>query len=742
MALSKKTATGKDITLDHPVERLWPEFCRGGKGTTTIRQLLLHEAGLKKPFKNNSNYKTVCSEAQMEKSVAASPLESSGTSDVCRVLGVAAAALMRRATGHKTSAEALKALLEPLGLQDDVVYVGADERMVHASHKLLEEVTMVTMWEAVESHQKKLERGDKKLPPWLSWQELGVHQGWCIDPLLVNCKELREGTGCMTGRGLRASARATCLLYASDVLPPEILSQCSTMQRRLQVESLEEWRELCGCLDIGVGLQVFTLRSLTDDKHVHGFGYADGSTGSITMRVRGHSVAVLLNCVDKDTRHFGYELLRVIAKHFDLEPIWQSTQPDVPETSGNAIAEANVKSESDIHGSIARLEAQMERLTQVIGGQALSLSTGGPSSSSDLSGVWDSVEIDNMDVVFDLMQVPSVARTMARQMKTQVDIQIVGNSVSIANSMKVMGRQIHATKTSFTVGEPFTGEGFKGKTFQGLAKWLDTSDGEQSRHGLSIEKRMKLFDEDVCLEERYELTEDGTLSLQLTVRGQGDVTVTVNSEVDRDLLLCALDRESLRLTKEVRLGARQLLRGGSLLRPSDFRELTSLSVPHEVTFHYADLKCSVRFSCQGGPRIRGPAQKSREGGNQALSVQPRNEKTASFSCCGSIRSAFAALFYAVARACEGEGHYRPSQRPSDVFVRPRIQPSAHAEPLPPASSKPYTLNAEPALHTDEMPDSGEVIQRQISDSIVMGRRMSGLSAQTDEESVRAASLVQ
>jgi len=669
-ALSRKTVTGKEVGLDTPVERLWPEFSRGGKAGVTIRDLLRHQGGLRRPFRNDINNKSICSEQQMEKSVAASPSSPSSSGTAWPIIGIAAGALLRRSTGHKTVAEAVKTVLEPLGLHEDIVYSAPSDRLTHAAYKLCEEINMATIWEMVEAQERKMEEEDKKMPKWLTWKELGEEQAWCTDPLLINNEDLQSGKGCLVGRGLRATARALCELYASTAVPEELVRQCCTAPRQLQVESIEEWEGMGCCLEVGVGWQLFKFRKVDGTGEVFGYGHADGATGSIVLRVLDTSIAVLSSSVDESMRHVGYEVIGVIAAQLGLAPVWQTDRPKVPERAfTRQTSQQRREQEKDVQGTLVRIEAQVARLTEALSAQGQFSAAGPVHAPCGLNGIWTSAETEGMDAFFDMLQVPAVARSMARQLKTTLDIMVSGNDVSTSATMALMGRQVHQAALNFTIGDPFEGEQFGGHSYKGQARWEEADENGSARNVLLVEKNFRLHEQDVCLEERFEVTKAGRLALQYKVCGQGKVQVALQSKLERDQLRSAIDAKTSRLKKEVKIDGRQMFRGG-LLVSHDLADLSTLDLPVTIELQYDDLQARTMFDCNTGPKaiangssVAKSASHAPAGAYHSREIKPAGTPRPKFrrlTCCTSLRlaggllcSGLASMLHAMGRALEG-----------------------------------------------------------------------------------------
>lgn len=610
--LAKPTVTGKQVTLDTPVERLWPEFSRGGKAGTTIRQLLLHEGGLQRPFKHDTTYKAMLNEQQMEKTVAAAVRAASGPSSACRVLGIAIGALLRRATGHQTAAEAVGSVLAPVGLAEDITYQGAPDRSASVGRLLLQEVSMAHAWEFMEAMEADQKREGRKLPPWITWRELGEESPWCVDPRLVNCPELRDGKGAVVGRGLRASGRALCQLYASGAMPEQMRQESGKGRRTLSVESLDEWRELGCCLEVFAGWQLFKFRRIDSGEVVYGHGHADGATGSVALHVPGASIAVLLTCADKDASHVGRELVSVVAKELGLEPLWYSEVPDVPE---QPLAVDNTADPGALAlQSIARVEAQVARLTSALEA-GRPLASGAPAGAAaglkgDLAGSWKSAETQGFENLLDAMHAPAMAKALVTRIRMQLTIEGSGDELRVATQVGIGSRTLDHQENGFRVGEPFEGKQFGGKAFKGSAKWAeaDQSLPGAGNHALVTTKRFtveRLGGAEMVLEEMMQTISNGArLVVQTCIKGKGRMKVAVDSKRDLDALGRIVDQKTGRLTGEIALGGTYLHRGGEVVEAngaeaSTFAEIASRGLPCEVVVQYSDKKTTVVFDRVG-----------------------------------------------------------------------------------------------------------------------------------------------
>eukprot|EP00930_Biecheleria_cincta_P045208 TRINITY_DN31167_c0_g1_i1.p1 TRINITY_DN31167_c0_g1~~TRINITY_DN31167_c0_g1_i1.p1 ORF type:complete len:1371 (-),score=251.89 TRINITY_DN31167_c0_g1_i1:172-4284(-) len=694
-AISQKTAAGKEVSLDSPVAKLWPEFGRGGKGGISIRQLLQHCGALTRPFRCKTTFKTFFNEKQMEEMLAAAPGDREKHCKVpaCRVLGVALAALLRRATGHRCVAASLRQLLEPHGLHEDIAYSGKEDRMAHVGHKLQEEISVSTMWEMLEDRMERTDNDEQATPPWLNWQELSQAQPWCVDPLLVNSEALRSGKGCASGLGLRASATALCRIFCGGPVPTALLQDSlRPAPSRLHVESLEEWEALGRCLDVASGWQLLPFEDKKGGSQVQGFGHISGSTGSMLIRLPHVTIAVLLTSLDQAARRSaGAEILEIVTQHLGLRPLWLDDKPQVPERvpaakPGNLAASqkadaAGMGEASDMRRVLERLEAQVARLTEALGSHATLSTDIETQSACATSGRWGSAEIDGLDDLLEVMNVPPPARALAKRMHRALDIDVQGAKISIQSTTSIAGRRVEESNLTFEVGTSFVGK-HMGHSFQGMARWIgEVGDGSRV---LVVEKQADMAGQKLTLVENFQVTEDGRLAVKTLLRGKGreDVTLTTSNEVR--LLSMSLEPTSLRIKKEVEIGGTRIWRGGRIVGPeyiSAFTDLECASIPLLLQLQYDDLESIIMFDREPGSRVPGLAMaavaakrcsatsQAPESATRTLqkSWQPQRDLVTAKPgasmcplCCtgiqiavASARQLLASAFYAIGRAVEG-----------------------------------------------------------------------------------------
>lgn len=686
-ALTRPTATGQKVGLDTTVARVWPEYARRGKETTTIGQLLRHRGGLTRPFPRDMTLKMFSSEKYMEDILAATPKEmaAGGNGPACYVLGNAAATLLRRIQGCQTTAAALRSCLKPLGLQDDIVYGGvADERMARFGRRPVEQLPISKVFKWLEERQKAKQQRTVLKDTILGWRDLA---GIFRDPLLVNNDEMRTGQCCMAGRGLRGTARALCHLLGSGMMPAELLEQSRSQPKTLAVESLQEWEDLGRCLDVGTGWQLFSFKGVEGNDSVLAHGHADGCTGSLALRLPGASVVILLTSVDEQSRHVGRELVSVIAKHVGLAPTWHLEPPKLPHqvaadaktskqpcaagqpsalpgrNSGRASA-SNARAEDDLaRRKIEHLETQVKRLFEAVNQVNPDIALEDASAPRDLDGDWASSQIEGLDALLERFQVPAVARAFAGGVRRSLHIEGSGRQILIESAMTVAGRTLDESIDFFEVGEPFGGEQQLGGAYVGVSSWVpcgDTAglansssshqppDAEESGRTLLVKKTFDLQDREMTVEEHFKLAGDGRLIVDTILRGAGTKSVELRSPSDVDRFLSSLDIRTMLLRREVQLGGSQaFMQGGKLVEPLPPGLLdamrwrpgvssTSESVPLPCTINllYDDIRCRSFYDRKGGNGL-GKAAAAARGASLGHRPLPVDGSPASSVSCGA-----------------------------------------------------------------------------------------------------------
>lgn len=598
---------------------------------------------------------------------------------------------------------------------------------------------MAAIWEMLEERMKRETSPEQKLQPWLTWQEFAKAEPWCVDPLLVNAEALRLGKACASGRGLRGSARALCRLLAADLVPRACIEQTLRPRRRLTVSCLEDWEALGCCLDVAAGWQLFRLArcgggaaAAGEAAEVVGYGHADGATGSVCLRLPGASVAVLLTCVDAESRAAGRELLAVVLGQMGLRALWPEERPDVPERMPEDEAEAAAGGGrggaagkgTETQRSLERLEAQVSRLAEVLQRErVLEQSPRGESEAAwavapepweqALAGHWASAEVQGLEELFDAMGMPALHRALVKKVSRRLAFDVRGDSVSIHTTTMLAGRQVEDTKCSFQVGQAFESQQM-GRSFRGCARLEDEAvpvraSGQlgAGARALVVEKRLELAGQEVTLVDRFQITPSGRLAWTMTLCGRGLVEVRVTTPQELKLLAGCVDRKTLRLTKEAQLGDVRVWRGGFFVGPADSVEaLLRLTAPCMVRLRYDDLQGVMMFDKEGGPPRMGPPASAAPGMALELTLKPGavgsgalasatggrhkgsahgNSKAAGESprCCAGLRVAAQQARYfvghllrAAAAAVEGPQCEGPSKRhvgsPSRVPSGPTV----------------------------------------------------------------------
>lgn len=531
--LQKPTAIGEVMDLSTPVSDVWPEFKQRGKAGVSIADLLQHRSGLTNPYPCKLSLKGFCSEKTVEEAVAASP-RGDDQGRPCQVLGVAAAALLKRATGQQHAAGAMRAVLLPLGLSEDITYSVEDHaRMAYIGREPMKGLSLTGLFEFVEKRAQDLgSRRGGEAQEWLTAEELAEKLPESSDPHLANRPDVRRGEACLPGQGLRATAQALCRLYAAcdaGFLAPKVL-QASMEQQRLRVPSTRHWEAHGRCLDAGLGWQLFKFQRMDGAGDVVGYGHADGSTGSIALCVPGYAtIAVLINgmqAVGEDAPHLGHEFLTLITKHLGLEPIWHLEVPQVPKDTPMAPGQAGKAEDDplDMHLKLSRLEERLEQVTamleRLMPGAELAAEQASP--AENFGGVWASSSIEGLETVLEALEVPAILQGMAKRTQRSLRIKVRGDEVSLASTTTLAGKTLDES-CDFTIGSPFKGKQLMGGTYQGLAKWCDAG----IQRALVLDKSLVVKGRNLLMEERFELRSEDLLAVTLTCRGlQGELGTT------------------------------------------------------------------------------------------------------------------------------------------------------------------------------------------------------------------------
>merc|ERR1712151_1264702 len=129
-----------------------------------------------------------------------------------------------------------------------------------------------------------------------------------------------------------------------------------------------------------------------------------------------------------------------------------------------------------------------------------------------------SSEIDGLESLLRIFQVPETFHFLAKQAKRTLSIDVRGSQVSITTATMVASRTVDEMALAFKVGEAFAGEQKLGGSFQGQASWM-RCDRTEVLDTLVVEKTFSLDGHDVVLEERYALDADGRLRVVTVCKG-------------------------------------------------------------------------------------------------------------------------------------------------------------------------------------------------------------------------------
>jgi CubicO group peptidase (beta-lactamase class C family) len=107
------------LDLDAPVARYWPQFDRAGKGSTTVRQVLSHRAGLPVVDQALSREEALSWDPVIAAIEAQPPLWPPGTAHTyhAKTFGWLIGEVIRRITGLSPGAFVRERLAEPLALE-------------------------------------------------------------------------------------------------------------------------------------------------------------------------------------------------------------------------------------------------------------------------------------------------------------------------------------------------------------------------------------------------------------------------------------------------------------------------------------------------------------------------------------------------------------------------------------------------------------------------------------------------
>lgn len=619
-ACVRRVCANNHIHLESAVSAFWPDFGSRGKKMVTIQQLLEGCGGLASAFPGDLTLKSYCSEQAMEAAVAKCPhTEPNGRAgnDSPDVTGTALASLLRRLLHQRNVTGALKTCLHNLGLYNDIVYFGPDNRMAYLGRKPMGQLSLarIVAWLEERERQKQLLQ-DSRQPQerWRTWEEFAIAQPGCADPILINREELRCGKGCAAGRGLRASAKALCRLQASTA---ELEAPVPTSARDGKGAARNVQGQLFRFRLRGRSRRPSHAADAEDGGEVAvadvGYGCIDPHTGSIVLRLpsRRINIAILLNAVDESTRHVGEDVLAAVVGCWGLAPIWPSRSEDGAPLSARRQKQRTLQPQ-------AALDA----------GEAASDLLRGPGG---LSGSWASAQIVGLAELLQKFEIPAVTRQLIKQMSTELTFDFSGpagtaaagapTTLSLTMEWSLAGHAVDAQTDAFTVGEPFRGDQW-GANFRGLGTW--TASSQPGRNGtLKVEKCFEHPQGVMVMEEVFEVQTSGRLAQKLVLKGAGpfDMPLYTSEELER---LCNNVHESetsqggpqvLRLTRDFNVGASgqhlpsKLKKGGLVVAvprpgnssarpagpPLSLSALRAMALPSAVRVMYEDTECVVWY---------------------------------------------------------------------------------------------------------------------------------------------------
>lgn len=489
--------------------------------------------------------------------------------------------------------------------------------------------------EKVESLDTMGRSGDASRRRWLSLAELAAEKPWLLDPLLVNREAAQAGVACLAGRGLRASAQSLCKLFAADYVPPEMLRYSLQPGKTLRFRNLQEWWESMGVAERAVGgWQLFPFKS-KDGSELQGYGFADGQTGSIVIRLHHATIVVLLSSVSTETRHAGRSLLDTILGELGLEAAWPAQPPPLPKrgtgTTTGAVAasseprmSADRRSSDDLQQQLKKVEAQVAKLSEVLDlvlpGASAAICRDDPGSNATLAGFWLSEETEGLDSLLEALEVPQMVSSMASAARRSLRIDVEGNDVKIASTTSVWSRTIEETTTRFQVGQTFSGQQTLGGDFSGQAFWIEDAEAAKGAQSQQILQLVKNFAaEGFQLEETFKIKSDGRLALTTALssaqRQFGTRRVEVHKPEELGMLCKALDPKDMMLTQQLSLpGNIKALPNGSRVagigpadakeedeasQPRSFQELEKLQLPASIFLRLETIRSTTQFRREG-----------------------------------------------------------------------------------------------------------------------------------------------
>jgi len=185
-----------------------------------------------------------------------------------------------------------------------------------------------------------------------------------------------------------------------------------------------------------------------------------------------------------------------------------------------------------------------------------------------------------------------------------------GEHVKLLSTMQIGRRTLETSECSFAIGEAFEGSlGMMGP-FRGHARWLqvDTSipaSSEEPPKGLLVERCFSVNGKEVIMEETYQPTLEGRMTVEMCIKGQGEMEIEIASVADRNILCRCLDKKTLCLKKDAELSTGVVLRCGKVIgleALTAISTLSSIAVPAQLKIQYPDVRCTTVFNLAGGGR--------------------------------------------------------------------------------------------------------------------------------------------
>lgn len=468
---------------------------------------------------------------------------------------------------------------------------------------------------------------------WLSETELAVERPWMTDPMIVNREALLIGHSCLAGRGLRASAKTLCRMFTADLVPAEMLAKSLEPGREVKFRTLQQWWDSVGAPQRALGgWQLFPFK--TKKEEVQGYGFSDGATGSMVLRLPEVTLAILLSSCSPKTRHAGRSLLETICAELGFEVGWPAEPPSLPKRPGGAAKNLSTKSESskaadgrrpdDLQQELAKVEAKVAKLSEVLelllpGASEAICGVPPPSAvpqrpQRTMAGFWLSDETEGLESLLEALQVPAMMRSMASAAQRSLQIDIEGNEVQISSTTSMLGRQLEETTTRFQVGSSFSGEQALGGAFTAMASWIEDKEPQQPA---SLHLVKQFATEGIQLDELFFLQQDSRLALTTTLSSSQHQFEDRKVELHRQEELeafCAELGEDLILKRQLSLpGAIKALPGGSRVtglgpvgadaadqEGPTLTDLKKIQLPTSVFLCVEAIRSTTYFSKEGG----------------------------------------------------------------------------------------------------------------------------------------------